>query len=149
MMLHRIHLWLGVVTLVVFLLTGQFMDKYLAHLTGMADGPRMVYRSSHIYLLWSGLLNLSFGLHPIESGGGWRYSVKRFASVLVLAAPPLLLVSFFLEPLLSDLQRPYSRAANYLALLGVIMHLVSTRWTTPREAALTKQASEKFLPQPK
>jgi hypothetical protein len=127
MTLRRIHLWLGIMTLLVFLMTGQFMDKQLGHLVGMADGPRMLYRSSHIYLLWSGLLNVSLGLYPIQFGHGWSGGAKRLGSVLILVSPPLLLISFFLEPHLSNFERPYSRAANYLVTLGVLLHLFSSR----------------------
>jgi hypothetical protein len=142
MLLQRIHLWLGISTLLVFLMTGQFMDKSLGHLVGMADGPRMLYRSAHIYLLWSGLLNVSFGLYPLSFGQGWRCGVKRFGSVLILAGPPLLLLSFFLEPHLNDFQRPYSRAANYLAVVGVLMHLVADRQSALRESNGPRSNSE-------
>jgi hypothetical protein len=135
MTLQRIHLWLGLVTLFIFLLTGQFMDKYLGHLAGMADGPRMVYRSSHIYLLWSGLLNVSFGMYPIGLEHGWRCYLKRLGSVVLLATPPLMLISFFQEPLLRDFQRPYSRAGNYLAVFGVSVRMVAHRWTARRESS--------------
>jgi hypothetical protein len=142
MLLLRIHLWLGISTLLVFLLTGQFMDKVLGHLVGMADGPRMLYRSAHIYLLWSGLLNVSFGLYPIRFGRGWGCGVKRLGSVFIFATPPLLLMSFFLEPHLNDFERPYSRAANYLAVVGVLMHLLAGRQNSLRESSESQPDTE-------
>src|ERR1043165_8916326 len=42
--MKRFHLIFGLVMLVVFLLTGQYMDRVHEHLRNMADGPRMLYR---------------------------------------------------------------------------------------------------------
>ena len=137
MSLQRLHLWIGVATLIVFLLTGQYMDRYLRHLVGMEDGPRMLYRSAHIYLLWSGLLNASFGLYPSMSVPGWRNGLRKMGSALVLVAPPLLLIAFFVEPRLSDFWRPYSRSANYLATLGVLMCLIAQRRSWLRQPVET------------
>ena len=61
--MKRFHLIFGFVVIIIFLLTGQYMDKFLQHLEGMADGPRMMYRTRHIYILLSGLLNLAIGTY--------------------------------------------------------------------------------------
>lgn len=47
----------------VFLLTGQYMDWYHQQLMYMADGPRMLYRTRHIFILMSGLLHVGLGTY--------------------------------------------------------------------------------------
>src|SRR5688572_17920989 len=59
----RFHLVFGLVVLIVFLLTGQYMDRYHNHLEFMADGPRLLYRTRHIFILMSGLLHLGIGTY--------------------------------------------------------------------------------------
>ena len=57
--LNRFHFWLGITGTLLFILTGQYMDKVHNHLQKMADGPRMLYRSAHIYLLLAAVVNLA------------------------------------------------------------------------------------------
>ena len=55
-MLRSLHLVAGILGLLLFVLQGQYMDHVHDHLAGMEDGPRMMFRSSHIYLLLASLL---------------------------------------------------------------------------------------------
>lgn len=61
--MKRIHLIFGVFVVVAFLLTGQYMDKYHNHLVGVPDGPRLLYRTRHIFILLASLLNLGLGAY--------------------------------------------------------------------------------------
>ena len=61
--MKKFHLVFGVLVIIVFVLTGQYMDRYHEHLRGMADGPRMLFRSRHIFILLSGLLHLGLGAY--------------------------------------------------------------------------------------
>jgi hypothetical protein len=65
----RLHLLCGVLGLAIFLATGQYMDRWLNHLDGMPDGPRALYRSGHIYILFSASLNLLLGVYVAASPG--------------------------------------------------------------------------------
>jgi len=64
----------------------------------LEDGLRMMYRSRHIYLLGSGLVNLMLGLYIHVWAAGWRKRTQTAGSVLLLAAPFLLLLAFINEP---------------------------------------------------
>lgn len=119
-----LHLVVGIVSLVGFLLTGQYMDLVHDHLRGMDDSKRLLFRSSHIYLLFCSLLNLVLGLY-YRSENGWRRWVQLVGSLLILLAPFLEVVGFFTEHSLTELQRPYSRLAIFGCLAGVLAH-----WTT-------------------
>ena len=126
----KVHAYVGVGTLIAFLLTGQYMDKVHAHLVGMADAPRMLYRSAHIYLLWSGLLNLVVALY-VQKRSSTPACLWVVGSSLILAAPPLMLAAFFVEPTLEPFHRPYSRAGNYSAAIGVLLYLWGARRRGP------------------
>ena len=124
------HLAVGVVGVVAFLGTGQYMDRVHDHLRGMDDARRLLFRSTHLYLLFGALVNLALGLY-LRPAGGWRRWVRAAGSLLVLATPFLATVGFFVEPWLSDLERPYSRPAAYGCLAGMLLHLIG--WTPDRK----------------
>ena len=123
--MRRIHLWIGLVGVVVFILTGQYMDRRLDHLAGMADLPRMLYRSAHIYLLLGSLMNLVLGLYLVEAPGGWRRRVGRLGSVLIAIAPVLFLMAFAREALRNDFNRIFAGPGIYGCALGAVLLAVS------------------------
>jgi len=117
------HLAVGLFGLLAFVLTGQYMHHVRGHLHGMADGPRLLYRTSHIYLMWASLPNLLLGLYlqPPASGRPARL-LWQTGSVLLLAAPVWIVLSFFLETHNIDLHRPLCRIAIETAFAGALMH---------------------------
>jgi ABC-type Fe3+ transport system permease subunit len=125
--MRRAHLLLGLVALAAFLGSGQYMDLAHNHLRGLDDATRLLFRSTHIYLLFAALLNLALGLYLVVEQPGWRRWCQRAGSALVLVAPLLLAVGFLTEPWLSGLDRPYSRPAIIGSLVGMGLHLIS-RW---------------------
>lgn len=118
-----LHLIVGVVGVAGFLATGQYMDKVHDHLRGMDDARRLLFRSTHIYLLFGSLVNLALGLH-LRPARGWRRWGRTAGSVLVLATPFLAAAGFFTEPWLHGLERPYSTPAVYCCLAGMVLHAV-------------------------
>jgi len=125
--LRNLHFYLGVLGLGAFLLTGLYMHALYNHLRGMPDGPRLLYRTAHIYLLWSSLLNLVLGCYgePVQRPG-YRL-VQVLASAAVAAGPFLLCGSFFMESTNPGFVRPLARLAIYLALAGVVVHGLCAR----------------------
>ena len=117
-----LHLAIGVAGVVGFLATGQYMDKVHDHLRGMDDARRLLFRSTHLYLLFGSLVNLALGLY-LRPALGWRRWVRPVGSLLVLATPFLAAAGFFAEPWLSGLERPYSSPAAYGCLAGMLVHL--------------------------
>jgi hypothetical protein len=118
-----LHLAVGVAGVVGFLGTGQYMDLVHDHLRGMDDARRLLFRSTHLYLLFGSLVNLALGLY-LRPVIGWRRWVRLVGSVLVLATPFLAAAGFFTEPWLSGLDRPYSGPAAYGCLAGMVLHLL-------------------------
>ena len=124
-MLRKIHLYVGVAGLIVFALQGQYMDRVHDHLANMADAPRMLYRSSHIYFLLVSVLNIVLGVYLKDGAQVVRPAVQWVVSGVVLLAPVVLLAGFFLEPGMAELMRPYTRPALYALFgTGVILSLL-------------------------
>jgi hypothetical protein len=120
----RLHLVIGLIGIVAFLGTGVSMRLRQPSMREMDDGARMIYRSRHIYLLLSGLLNLALGTYCQASGRTWRRRFQSIGSCLILAAPPLLLAAFVGEPHRSDLSLPFTRPAIIGVLVGTLLHTV-------------------------
>lgn len=68
--MRPLHLVVGLVGVVGFIATGQYMDLAHDHLRGMDDARRLLFRSTHIYLLFGALVNLALGLYLRPVGGG-------------------------------------------------------------------------------
>jgi hypothetical protein len=122
--MRRLHLAIGFAGVVAFLMTGQYMDRWLGHLAGMADLPRMLYRSAHIYLLFAALLNVLLGLSA-EDPPGWRRGVTRVGSMLILIAPAMILIGFSLESTRTDFERPFVGFAIYGCFAGVLLQAIA------------------------
>ncbi|HEX9165732.1 MAG TPA: hypothetical protein VF862_07455 [Gemmatimonadales bacterium] len=146
MSLRRLHLLVGLATVVLFGLTGLYMHFRYDHLRGMTDATRLLFRSTHIYLLFSGLLNVALGLSGAGDNGREREKaggtaaggttaggaaagpglLRAIGSVLILVGPLLFLAGFLREPFLGALARPFSRPAIYAALAGMALHWVAS-----------------------
>jgi hypothetical protein len=61
--MRRLHLVTGLVSVAAFLASGLYMHLRYDHLRGMDDVLRLLFRSTHIYLLFAALLNLALGLY--------------------------------------------------------------------------------------
>jgi hypothetical protein len=123
--MKRLHLIFGFAVVLIFLLTGQYMDKFLQHLVGMLDGPRMLYRSRHIYILLAGLLNVSIGTYFRYARTQGRRVLQLLGSTVIVAATGLLIFGFFSEPTLSGLETPWSSQGIYLLASGTVLHFMS------------------------
>ena len=123
--MKRFHLIFGLIVLVVFLLTGQYMDRFHEHLQHTPDGPRMLYRTRHIFILLSGLLHLGIGTYFSFRTQQWRRILQILGSVLITIAPVLFTIGFFYEPHLQGLYAPLSKKGVIMLAVGALMHVVS------------------------
>jgi hypothetical protein len=103
------------------------MHHLHSHLENMADGPRMLFRSAHIYLLFASLLNLLLATYgkPTPNPTNQAQTSTRLqlcGSVLILLSPLLIGFSFFYESQQPNLVRPYARYGIYAALAGTLLH---------------------------
>jgi hypothetical protein len=116
----------GVAVFIVFLLTGQYMDRYFHHLVGMPDGPRLLYRTRHIFILFSGLLNVGIGVYLVQRPKGWQRILQLLGSILITLASLLLILAFFYDTTRGDLRAPLSHWAIYAIAVGTLFHLFSS-----------------------
>ena len=123
--MKRFHLIFGLLLVIAFLLTGQYMDRVHQHLAYMADGPRMLYRSRHIYILLSGLINLGIGSYFKYRVGTPRRTVQLLGSLFITIASILFVFAFFYEPRLAGLENPLAGKGMYLIAAGVLLHFFS------------------------
>lgn len=121
--MRRFHFYFGIAIVIVFLLTGQYME-YVNNRT-LPDGPRLLYRSRHIYLLFSGLINLSIGAYLTYRPAGWRRAIQLIGSILLTIGPGLLLISFFREPARGPEQTIVAAFGVFGTTLGTLLHVIS------------------------
>lgn len=120
MLMRRVHLTLGLTFVAVFLATGLFMNlRFPGAYRGDAT-MRMLFRSAHIYVLLSALLNVIAGLHFRRSGK----RLQAIGSVLILIAPVLFTLAFAIEPAPGRVYRPYAEAGAVSAAVGTLFHLI-------------------------
>lgn len=124
--LRKLHFVVGIVGSVVFLATGLYMRLVLDGLRGVEPLPRMLFRSAHIYLLLSSLINLALGLYLSRWSTRGRRLLQMTASVFVLSAPPLMLTAFFVEPALASFERPFAGPGIYSLFAGMLLHLIAS-----------------------
>ena len=101
------------------------MDKFYNHLHGMPDGPRLLYRTRHIFILLSGLLNLGIGAYFTDRIQTWRRTLQLLGSLFIFTASVLFLIAFFYEPHLRDLHTPLSHWGTYTIATGSVLHVIS------------------------
>jgi peptidoglycan/LPS O-acetylase OafA/YrhL len=122
--MKRFHLIVGLAVVIIFLLTGQYME-YL-HNRQLPDGQRMLYRSRHIYLLLAGLINLAIGIYFNQWRPGWRRKLQIVGSLLIVLAPGLLLAGFFTEPNKGPEQTMLAPLGIFAVSLGALLHVISS-----------------------
>jgi len=118
--MKRLHLIVGLIVVVIFLLTGQYMEY--VHNRLLPDGTRMLYRSRHIYLLLSGLLNLILGSYLIPQPRGRRRTIQIVGTILIILSPGLLLAGFFFEPQRGPDQTRVAAFGIFSIALGTLLH---------------------------
>lgn len=123
--MKRFHLIFGLFMLVAFLLTGQYMDRFHEHLRNMADGPRMLYRTRHIFILFSGLLHLGIGTYFSYRQDAQRRLLQIVGSLLAAVASVLFVIAFFYEPHLTRLYAPLSKMGVIMIAAGTLLHALS------------------------
>jgi hypothetical protein len=109
----------------VFLLSGQYMDKFHNHLEGMEDGVRLLYRTRHIFILMASLIHIGFGLYYETRMGQWQRRIQTWGSSLLAIGTLLLVIAFMNEPRNRDLATPYTHWGMYAILLGIASHWLS------------------------
>jgi hypothetical protein len=87
----RAHWLVGLLTLIVFPLTGAYM-RHVAVVPNLDTVPRLIFRSRHLFILLAAVANLALSsTRPVRL-------VQRVAATLILVSPFLLIGAFFIDP---------------------------------------------------
>lgn len=107
---RTLHLLVGAVGFIVFVLQGQYMGNVLL-VVEMADGERMMYRTAHIYLMLACAVNIvrGYGMQAVPESG----ALQTLVNLMFLVPVPMLLLSFFVESLDPSLDREITRFALF------------------------------------
>ena len=124
--MRRVHLILGLLGMVTFLITGQLMKHHNPPVRMLTPDVRMMYVSRHIYILGAALVNLVLGLYLRKYSPGWRRTLQRIGSVLIFLSVLSLLMAFVSEPALGLAGRSWRSYIGLIGLFaGVMTHLVA------------------------
>jgi len=121
-MLGKIHFYLGIIVVVIFLLTGQYMHHNFNHMKEMEPMNRALFRAGHLYILLFGLINVSLGTYFQISDMSFVRKIQIVASLIIFSATFLIIYGFFKELPTEQIERPLTRNALYLILFGVSVH---------------------------
>lgn len=121
-MIGKLHFYSGILIVVLFLLTGQYMHHQYDHLRAMELMQRALFRAGHLYILLFGLIHIGLGinLHRVQHSL-WR-TVQWLASVITFAASALVIFAFFTELPPPQIERPLTRFSLYMILAGISLH---------------------------
>ena len=118
-MIRQAHLWVGIIGMVLFVLSGQYFYFALDGLAGFENTPRLLLRTSHIYLFFAAFINLVFGLYYLQPPQVRWYTVANQS--LLMLSPVLIGYGFVFEAFDNPgIERPVSTIGIYLPLAWLI-----------------------------
>lgn len=123
--MQKLHLIVGALGFLLFLATGLYMYFGLEQLSNVQDGQKMLYRSSHIYILLTSFLNIMIGLSYTIQYDKTKRMLQNIASIIFLIVPFILFPSFFIEGANIDFDRPLTKLSVFLLLIAVVISIIS------------------------
>lgn len=102
----------------------DFPDKEL-----IAPELRLLMRSRHIYILFSGLIHILLGVYFASQTKIWRKVFQFLGSLLLFLGGALLIWAFVYETYQNRDFSEISRFGIYATFAGTISHLAGQIWT--------------------
>ncbi len=124
MRLRTLHFAAGLAGVVAFLVTGAYMRAGFPDLYAANDVLRYLYRSNHVYVLLSSLVNVALGVHLTPVAPGWRATVSLIGSLLALASPAVLCFAFFVEAPVASPERVWTVLGVAMVAAGIALHVL-------------------------
>ncbi len=118
------HLIFGLIVFGVFVTTGKFMRIDFPDKDIIPQDLRLLMRSRHIYILFSGLIHLALGVYLQVRADAWRRAFQYFGSFLLTVSSGLLLWAFIVETYGLQHFSDISRYGIYASLAGVVSHVI-------------------------
>lgn len=123
--MRRLHLILGIILFVIFLITGQFMGADFPDKDVIGQDLRLLMRSRHIYILYCAFLHILLGLYLQVAPGGWRKLLQYAGSLALIISGVLLTWAFVSETYIYAGFSQISRFGIYTSLSGVGLHAIA------------------------
>lgn len=134
------HIIFGLIVFVVFVTTGKFMRVDFPDKDVIPQDLRLLMRSRHIYILFSGLIHLALGVYMHMRPEAWRRALQITGSLLLVLSSGVLLWAFIVETYQLGHFSDLSRNGIYTSLAGIAFHLIGglgrNRQTSKKEARL-------------
>lgn len=121
--MKTVHKYVGIATVVVFLLTGLYMRLRFPDLYRENEIIRYTFRSNHVYILFAGLINITLGTYLKAQYQKRKRYLQLIGSSSVLVATTLLIFAFFYEAPVGAPERYVTSIGVLLSLIGVISHM--------------------------
>ena len=123
--MRRIHLIVGALLFIAFLVTGRLMRQDFPDKEIIDQEFRMLMRSRHIYILFASLINLCLGLYFAWGKQKLTRAFQIAGSAVLTASGALLVWAFFAETYFTHHFSDMSRRGIYLALSGIGVHAIA------------------------
>src|SRR5215470_9040437 len=125
--MRRLHLIVGLATVLAFVVTGQMMHFHRPMLGALPDDVHLMFVSRHIYLAGAALVNVCLGLYLRMQKAVLRQRLQTVGSIAVLFSPAFLLLAFLHEPKLGIAGRSCRSQLGVIPLvIGVALHFVAS-----------------------
>lgn len=124
--MKRLHLIIGVIVFIVFLVTGRFMRWDFPDKEIIPPELRILMRSRHIYILFSAFLHLILGFYLQLHQQNWRKFLQIIGSIALIASSVFLIWGFVYETYSMRNFSEISRLGIYLSLVGIGFHLIGS-----------------------
>lgn len=121
--MKRLHLIIGVVVFIVFLVTGRFMRLDFPDKEVISQELRILMRSRHIYILFSAFLHLLLGFYLLINQQMWKKLLQISGSILLIFSSVFLIYGFVYETYSVKNFSEISRLGIYMSLGGIAFHL--------------------------
>ena len=126
-MLRRVHLVVGILGVVGFLLTGQVMSHHHPRMQELSAELQLMYLSRHVYVLAGALVNTVLGLYLQMQIAARRRNLQMIGSLLILPSAVFLPLAFLVEAPLGFAGRGWRSGFGLIALfVGVMTHLLAS-----------------------
>jgi len=119
-----LHLIIGVVVFIIFLVTGRCMRVDFPDKDLIPQDLRLLMRSRHIYILFSALIHMSLGIYLQIRPQKWRRVLQYFGSFLLVLSSGVLLWAFIVETYQLQHFSGLSYYGIFASLGGIGFHLI-------------------------
>ena len=119
----KFHFLTGVITFLIFLLSGLYMRFTFTDILPGDDSVRFMYRANHVYILFGSLINVLIGTQLKISGKKVIRILQFSASILIIISQPVLISAFILDTYPANYGRVFTTLGVFSLFIGCCTHI--------------------------